>query len=186
MPHLARLLGERGDQFRMRMPQSVDGNAAGEIKIALAAGRDEPRPLAAFEHEVGTRVGRHDGRGRRGGRCRLASTSVDTGLEALAEEADMGPISLSKQKKPRSERGDDARNHGWSSSQPRRSAGASTSLAVAPIDHSACLWGGGPMCQCRPRVIRKKKAGSAPRGAPGLSPASLPMPSLAKVSELRP
>ena len=56
------LLGQRGDELGMSMAQRVDGNAAGEIEIALARRGDEPGALAALEDDVLAGVGRHDGR----------------------------------------------------------------------------------------------------------------------------
>jgi hypothetical protein len=44
VPQLLRLLGERGDEMRMRVAERVDGDAGGKIEIALAVGRDEPTP----------------------------------------------------------------------------------------------------------------------------------------------
>jgi hypothetical protein len=39
--------------MRVGMAQRVDGNATGEIKVALAIGADQPGPLAALEGEIG-------------------------------------------------------------------------------------------------------------------------------------
>ena len=47
----------------MRVPQRVDGDAAGKIEIALAVGRDQPGPLAPLEGEVDARIGRQQVRG---------------------------------------------------------------------------------------------------------------------------
>ena len=82
------------------MSQRIDGDAAAEIEIALAAGGDQPGAFAALEHDVLARayVGITAGEGPEDLRFRMA----DTGLEFFAEEVDMGPISLSKTKKPRS------------------------------------------------------------------------------------
>ena len=54
------------DQMRMRMAEHVDGDAGGEIEIALAVGRDEPGALAPLEREVDARVGRQKMRGAHG------------------------------------------------------------------------------------------------------------------------
>ena len=42
----------------MGVAEPVDGDAAGEIEIALAVGGDEPGALAALEGKVDTRIGR--------------------------------------------------------------------------------------------------------------------------------
>ena len=62
VPELAGLLGQRRDEARMRVPQHVDGDAGGEIEVAVAGGRDQPRALAPLEDEVLAPVGAHDGR----------------------------------------------------------------------------------------------------------------------------
>ena len=58
VPHLLRLLGERGDELRMCMPQRIHGNAGGKIEIALAVRGDKPRALAPLEGKVDARIGR--------------------------------------------------------------------------------------------------------------------------------
>ena len=58
VPHLLRLLGERGDQPRMGVSQRVDGNAGGKIEIAVAVGRDQPCAFAPLESEVDACIGR--------------------------------------------------------------------------------------------------------------------------------
>ncbi len=45
--------------MRMRMPERIDGDAGGEIEIALAIGGDEPNAFAPLESEGNTRKGRH-------------------------------------------------------------------------------------------------------------------------------
>ena len=40
VPELAGLLGQRRDEARMRVPKHVDGNARGEVEVAVAVGRD--------------------------------------------------------------------------------------------------------------------------------------------------
>jgi hypothetical protein len=52
VPELCRLLLQCGDQMRMAMAERIDRDAAGEIEITLAVGRDQPRALAALETEV--------------------------------------------------------------------------------------------------------------------------------------
>ncbi len=52
MPQLCRLLLQRCDQMRMGVAQRVHRDAGGEIEIALAVGRDQPRAFAAFEAEI--------------------------------------------------------------------------------------------------------------------------------------
>ena len=44
--------------MRMRMAKRVDRDARGEIEIALAIGRDQPRALAPLESEIDARIGR--------------------------------------------------------------------------------------------------------------------------------
>ena len=58
VPELLGLLGERLDQVRMGVAERVDRDAGGEIEIALAVGRDQPRALAALEREIDARVDR--------------------------------------------------------------------------------------------------------------------------------
>ena len=62
VPELAGLLGERRDEARMRVPEHVDGNARGEVEVAVAVGRDQPGALAPLEDEVLARIGTHNGR----------------------------------------------------------------------------------------------------------------------------
>ena len=69
VPQLAGLLGQRRDQLGVRVAQRVDGDAAGEIEVALARGGDEPRALALLEGDVLAGVGGHHG--GRGARRRL-------------------------------------------------------------------------------------------------------------------
>jgi hypothetical protein len=63
----------------------------------------------------------------------------DTGLEFFAEEADMGPISLSKIKSRAQARRRCRDFKSNPSSQPRKQAHAGTSLDVGPIGHAADL-----------------------------------------------
>ena len=58
VPDLLRLLGQRLDQIGMRMAERVDGDAGGEIEVALARGRDQPGALAPLESEVDARISR--------------------------------------------------------------------------------------------------------------------------------
>ena len=58
VPDLLGLLGERLDQMRMGMAERVDGDARGEIEVALAIGREQPSALAPLESEVDARVSR--------------------------------------------------------------------------------------------------------------------------------
>jgi len=53
------LRGERGDEMRVGVTQRVDGDAGGEIQIALAVGRHEPNAFAPLEGEVDTRESGH-------------------------------------------------------------------------------------------------------------------------------
>ncbi len=53
VPEPGRLLLQRLDQMRVRMTQRVDGDARGEVEIALAIGCDQPGALTALEGEVG-------------------------------------------------------------------------------------------------------------------------------------
>ncbi len=54
-----RLLGDRLDHMRMGMTQRIDRDAGGEIEIALAVRRHQPRaPRAPLESEVDARIGR--------------------------------------------------------------------------------------------------------------------------------
>ena len=52
VPQLGGLLLQCRDQMRMRMAERIDRDAGGEIEIALAIGRDQPRALAALETEI--------------------------------------------------------------------------------------------------------------------------------------
>ena len=58
VPELLRLLVERAHQPRMRMSKRIDGDAGGEIEIALAVSREQPRALAPLESEVDARISR--------------------------------------------------------------------------------------------------------------------------------
>ena len=49
VPELAGLLGQRRDKMRMAVAERIDGDAAGEIQIALAVIRHQPGALAPFE-----------------------------------------------------------------------------------------------------------------------------------------
>jgi hypothetical protein len=44
--------------MRMRMPERIDGNARGEIEIAITVGGDEPSAFTSLEGKVGTGIGR--------------------------------------------------------------------------------------------------------------------------------
>ncbi len=59
VPSLLRLFGKRSDKVRMRVAQRIDGNAGGEIEIALAVRGEEPYAFAPLESEVHAREGRH-------------------------------------------------------------------------------------------------------------------------------
>src|ERR1700704_2374812 len=52
VPQFGGLLLQRRDQMRMAMAERVDGDATGEIEIALAIGRYQPGALAALETEI--------------------------------------------------------------------------------------------------------------------------------------
>ena len=81
VPQLLRLLGERGDQLGMRVAQRIDGNAAGEIEIALARrSRPARRPRRARTRGSGAR--RWASRPRRG-RRRVAASAAAFDLERL-------------------------------------------------------------------------------------------------------
>ena len=58
VPELLRLRGDRRDHMRMCVAQSIDGDAGGEVEIALALSRDQPGALAPLESEVDARIGR--------------------------------------------------------------------------------------------------------------------------------
>ena len=58
VPDLVRLLGQRLDQMRMRVAKRIDGDAGGEIEVALAFGREQPSALAPLESEVDARISR--------------------------------------------------------------------------------------------------------------------------------
>src|SRR5581483_9176292 len=105
VPQLLGLADEGGDQLGMGMAQRVDGDAAGEIEVALARGGDEPRPLAALEHDVLARIGGHDGRrgaGRRLGRLGLGTLG---GLRGGAGHSKTYLARAVENKKPRFVRG---------------------------------------------------------------------------------
>ncbi len=55
MPDLLCLVLQRGDEMRMGMAERIDGDAGGEIEIALPVLRDQPDALAAFEPQ-GARI----------------------------------------------------------------------------------------------------------------------------------
>ena len=57
VPELVGLLGQRRDQMRMAVAERIDGDAAGEIEIALAVGVDQPDALAPLEGQRGARKG---------------------------------------------------------------------------------------------------------------------------------
>ena len=59
VPELLRLLGKRGDEMRVRMPQGVHGDAGGKIEIALTVRGDEPYAFTPLEGEVDTRESSH-------------------------------------------------------------------------------------------------------------------------------
>ncbi len=52
VPQFGRLFLQRRDQMRMAMAERVHRDAGGEIEIALAIGRDQPRAFAALETEI--------------------------------------------------------------------------------------------------------------------------------------
>ena len=58
VPDFLRLRGQRFDQIRMRVAERVDGNARGEVEIAIAVSRDQPSALAPLESEVDARISR--------------------------------------------------------------------------------------------------------------------------------
>ena len=58
VPELLRLLGHRGDKRRVGMAEHIDRDAGGEVEVARAVGRRQPRAFAPLEGEVGTRIGR--------------------------------------------------------------------------------------------------------------------------------
>ncbi len=96
VPQLLRLLGERGDEMRMRMSQRVDGDAGGKIEIALAVGRDEPYAFAPLEGEVNAREGRHQMRchGLARGRCAATIRAAKTKCAASPGGTDQYFISV--------------------------------------------------------------------------------------------
>ena len=60
MPHLMSLIGQSLDQVRVRMAKGGDGDATGEIQVALAVGVEEIRTFAPFEYDIRTGVDGHD------------------------------------------------------------------------------------------------------------------------------
>jgi hypothetical protein len=52
MPEFGRLFLQRGDQMRMAMAKRIHRNAGGEIEIALAIGRRQPRAFAARKAKI--------------------------------------------------------------------------------------------------------------------------------------
>jgi hypothetical protein len=52
VPQFCRLLLQRRDQMRMRMTERIHRDTGGEVEIALAIGRDQPRAFAALETEI--------------------------------------------------------------------------------------------------------------------------------------
>ncbi|OIQ71037.1 hypothetical protein GALL_473500 [mine drainage metagenome] len=52
VPELRRLFLECCDQMRMTVAQRIHRDTGGEIEIALAIGRNQPRALAALEAEI--------------------------------------------------------------------------------------------------------------------------------------
>ena len=57
VPELAGLLGQRRDEMRVAVAERVDGDAAGEIEIALAVVGDQPAALAPLEGQGRPRKG---------------------------------------------------------------------------------------------------------------------------------
>jgi hypothetical protein len=49
---VCRLFLQRRDQMRVRVTERIDRDTRGEVEIALAIGRDQPRPFAALETEI--------------------------------------------------------------------------------------------------------------------------------------
>jgi len=49
MPKLVGLVFQRCDQVGMRVAEGTDGDARGEIQVAIAVFGDQPDALAAFE-----------------------------------------------------------------------------------------------------------------------------------------
>ena len=58
VPDLLGLLVQRRQETRMRMPQHVNSDAAGEVQVALVGGGDEPSAFSTRKCEVNTGVGR--------------------------------------------------------------------------------------------------------------------------------
>ena len=52
VPELGRLLLQRLHQMRMRMAKRIDSDAGGEVEVAIAIGRDQPRALATLESKI--------------------------------------------------------------------------------------------------------------------------------------
>ena len=107
VPHLVGLLGQRIDQLGMRVAQRIDGNAAGEIQIAIAVGGDQPGAFAALEHEVGARVGGHHR--RRGTADGRLGFGWGYGLGVLRGGSRHGTYLAVENKKAALERGADVR-----------------------------------------------------------------------------
>jgi hypothetical protein len=58
VPELLRLLGDGGDQMRMRVAERVDGDAGGKIQVTVAVCRNQPSALTPLKGKVDARVGR--------------------------------------------------------------------------------------------------------------------------------
>ena len=58
MPDFAGLLIQGGNEMRMGVTQAIDGDATGEIEIAVAIGGIKPGAFAPLESEVDARIGR--------------------------------------------------------------------------------------------------------------------------------
>ena len=61
MPQLLRLAGQGLDQMRMGMAERVDGDAAAEIEVFAAVGRDEIGAFAPLERHIGPSISRQNG-----------------------------------------------------------------------------------------------------------------------------
>ena len=76
VPQLLRLLGQGGDEMRVRVPESVHGDAGGKVEVAFAVRRREPNAFASLKGEVHTRKRRHQMRCHGKARVRGAAQSA--------------------------------------------------------------------------------------------------------------
>ena len=64
VPQLPRLIAQRLDQHRMRVPERIHRDTRGKVEVALALGRVQPAAFTALEGQRRAAIGRGDmGRG---------------------------------------------------------------------------------------------------------------------------